>query len=112
MPFTGKLRLTIVEALGLKPTELLIRNSIIKNTSIDPYVYITVDDSLAVDKTTAKERTFNPIWNEVFSICLLDAKSLQLTVFNDSLITDDDFLANCSISFDEFKLQAGNNEFD
>jgi len=102
MPFTGTLRLKIVEASDLKPTQISMRHSISKSQGmlIDPFVNIAVDESTTA-KTTAKSRTFKPVWNEAFDISLLDAKNLQLTVFHKSAFPNDEFVANCSISFDE-----------
>lgn len=112
MPFTGHLKLTILEATGLQLTELSLRNSIIKNPSIDPYVDISVDDSLEIGKTSVNTRTSDPCWNEVFTSSLLDATSLQLTIFDQSAFPDDNFVANCSMLFDNFKLEQRNNVFD
>ena len=115
MPFTGNLRLKIVEASDLKPTQLSVRHSISKSQGmlIDPFVNIAVDES-TVNKTTAKTRTFKPVWNEVFDISLVDAKSLQLTVFHKSAFPNDEFVANCSIPLEDFLYQhdTGNTESD
>lgn len=112
MPFTGHLKLTIIEATSLQPTELSLRNSIIKNPNIDPYVDILIDDSLEIGKTTVKLRTSDPSWNEVFTSSLLSAKNLQLTIFDQSAFPDDNFVANCSLLFDNFKLEQRSNVFD
>ena len=102
MPFTGHLKIKIVEASDLKPTQLSVRHSISKNqTLIDPFVNIAVDESTLV-KTTAKSRTFKPVWNEAFEFDLIDSKSLQLNIFNKSAFSNDEFVANCSFEFDEF----------
>lgn len=114
MPFTGNLKLKIVEASDLKPTQLSVRHSISKNqTLIDPFVSITIDDA-TINKTTAKSRTFKPVWNEVFDISLIEAKNLQLTVFHKSAFSNDEFVANCSLLFDDFYSQNhhGNIESD
>lgn len=67
---------------------------------IDPFVNIAVDDS-TLEKTTAKSRTFKPVWNESFTLELIDAKVLQLTVFHKSAFSIDDFVANVSLPFED-----------
>ncbi|KAH9400648.1 Calcium-independent protein kinase C [Tyrophagus putrescentiae] len=111
MPFNGSLRLKIVEASDLRPTQVSVRHSISKSQGmmIDPFVNIAVDDSI-MGKTTVKVRTFKPVWNESFDIdSLLYAKNLQLNVFHKSPFPNDEFVANCSISFDELLQNDGNN---
>lgn len=103
MPFTGTMKIKVVEASDLKPTQLAMRHSIVKNPAmlIDPFVNIAVDES-TLERTAAKSRTFKPIWNETFSMQLIEARNLQLTVFHKSAFPDDDFVANCSLPFDDF----------
>ena len=103
MVFTGSIILKIIEASDLKPTQLSVRHLITKGQTsmIDPFVNIAIDDS-TIDKTTSKSRTFKPIWNETFDLSVIDAKCLQLTVFNRAVLSNDEFVANCSLLFDEF----------
>lgn len=104
MPFTGNLRLKITEAQNLKPSECSVRhNSVVgkgQQMLIDPYVYIAVDDNF-IDRSSTKQRTFKPIWNEYFTADVNDAQNLHLTVFHDASIPPDDFVANCSVNLDE-----------
>ncbi|GLV36153.1 Protein C kinase 98E [Carabus blaptoides fortunei] len=67
---------------------------------IDPYVSIDVDEN-HLDRSTTKPKTFDPVWNEYFVHDVRDAMTLGLTVFHDAAIPPDDFVANCSISFEE-----------
>ncbi|KAF7488393.1 Calcium-independent protein kinase C [Sarcoptes scabiei] len=110
MPFTGTMKLRIVEASDLRPTQLSFRHVLGKNQSmvIDPFVNIAVDDSV-LEKTTTKSRTFKPVWNENFNLEVIDAKQLQLTVFHKSAFPGDEFVANCSLPFDDY-LQEKSNE--
>ena len=62
---------------------------------------IAVDDA-TIDKTTAKSRTFKPCWNETFDLSVIEARSLQLTVFNRAVLSNDEFVANASLSFEDF----------
>lgn len=67
---------------------------------IDPYVTIDVDET-HVAQTTTKQKTFSPVWNESFEHSVENAKTLTLTVFHDAAIPPDDFVANCSIPFED-----------
>ena len=111
MPFTGTLKLKIVEAADLKPTQLSVRHVLGKNQSmvIDPFINVAVDDSV-MERTTAKSRTFKPVWNESFNLELIEAKTLQLTVFHKSALSEE-FVANCSLTFDEIQEKHEDNDF-
>lgn len=67
---------------------------------IDPYVTLDVDEG-HVAQTTTKQKTFDPVWNEFFENSVENAKTLTLTVFHDAAIPPDDFVANCSIPFED-----------
>lgn len=67
---------------------------------IDPYVSIDVDEN-HLDRSTTKPKTFDPVWNEYFVHDVQNAMTLGLTVFHDAAIPPDDFVANCSISFED-----------
>ncbi|CAL1292999.1 unnamed protein product [Larinioides sclopetarius] len=102
--FTGTMKLKICEAVDLRPTEFSTRhaNVVGKNTPmlIDPYVAVDVDE-IHVDRSSTKQKTFKPVWNEFFSTDIHSGQNLGLTVFHDAAIPPDDFVANCNISFDE-----------
>lgn len=103
MPFSGNLRVRIVEALDLKPTDFAVRHPGLgkgQQMLIDPYVNISVDDNY-IDRSSTKQRTFKPVWNENFSANVIEAQNLSLTVFHDAAIPPDEFVANCILSFDE-----------
>ena len=67
---------------------------------IDPYVSIDVDEN-HLDRSSTKPKTFNPVWNESFVHDVQNAVNLGLTVFHDAAIPPDDFVANCSIPFED-----------
>lgn len=105
MPFSGRIKIKVIEARELKPTEFSQRhNAMVGRASqqmlIDPYVYIVIDDNY-IDRSTTKQKTFRPIWNECFSANVLNAQNLLLTVFHDAAIPPDDFVANCTVPFDD-----------
>lgn len=77
---------------------------------IDPYVSIDVDEN-HLDRSSTKPKTFDPVWNENFSHEVQNAVNLGLTVFHDAAIPPDDFVANCSIPFQEL-LQKDKDSLD
>ncbi|XP_046444312.1 calcium-independent protein kinase C-like [Daphnia pulex] len=103
--FTGTLKVKLVEAVDLRPTDFQRRHNVglagklVENT-MDPYVFIDIDE-VHVHRTTTKQKTFCPTWNETFQSEVQSGTNLGLTVFHDAAIPPDDFVANCSISFDE-----------
>lgn len=105
--FSGTVKVTICEACGLRPTDFQRRHTMTvtfggkqEDQPIDPYVSIDVDDN-HLDRSSTKPKTNDPVWNENFSHEVVNAESLQLTVFHDAAIPPDDFVANCSIPFEE-----------
>lgn len=107
--FTGTLKLTIIEAIELKPTEYSTRHGNVVSKSLDPYVSIDVDD-IHIDRTSTKQKNFHPIWNENFCTEVHNAQSLLLTVFHDAAIPPDDFVANCSIIIDDIHNDRRNKD--
>lgn len=67
---------------------------------IDPYVAIDVDEN-HLDRSSTKPKTFDPLWMESFTHEVQSAMNLGLTVFHDAAIPPDDFVANCTIPFEE-----------
>jgi novel protein kinase C epsilon type len=102
--FTGSLKVKVCEALDLRPTDFQTRHSISLAKGdqhlIDPYVAVDVDEN-HVDRTTAKPKTNKPVWNETFKYEVSNGQALGLTVFHSAAIPPDDFVANCSIPFEE-----------
>ncbi|RZF43080.1 hypothetical protein LSTR_LSTR001258 [Laodelphax striatellus] len=96
--FSGTVRVKLCEATGLRPTDFQTRLGLWDH--IDPYVAIDVDEN-HLDRSTTKPKTFDPVWNEFFTHDVQNAVNLGLTVFHDAAIPPDDFVANCTISFEE-----------
>lgn len=116
--FTGTLKLKICEAMDLRPTEFATRHANVvgkqQTMLIDPYVAVDVDE-IHVDRSSTKQKTFKPVWNEFFTTEVHNGQNLGLTVFHDAAIPPDDFVANCNISFDELlnsAKESGKNESD
>lgn len=103
MKFNGDLRLRIGEAVDLKPTTFSLRHSVIFNKSrptLDPYVVVKVDD-VKIGQTHAKHKTSSPTFNEEFCHKVSNGIRIELAVFHDSSIGYDDFVANCTIQFED-----------
>lgn len=101
--FNGSMTLKICEAHDLKPTDCSTRHQIAKGALlIDPYISVDVDDN-EVARTTTKTKTLTPVWNENFVTEVHNGRTIGLTVFHDAAIPPDDFVANCSIPFEEIK---------
>lgn len=104
--FTGTVKLKICEAVDLRPTDFQQRHKNMgfgkpdEQQPIDPYVSIDVDEN-HIDRSSAKAKTFKPVWNECFTTEVQNAVNLGLTVFHNAAIPPDDFVANCSIAFEE-----------
>ncbi|CAN9502139.1 unnamed protein product [Ophioblennius macclurei] len=101
MKFNGLLKLRIGEAVGLKPTTFSQRHSVIFNKpapSLDPYVVVKVDD-FKIGQTLTKQKTNQPTYNEEFCLNVNDGRHIELAVFHDTPIGYDDFVANCTIQF-------------
>ncbi|KAG8177378.1 hypothetical protein JTE90_015932 [Oedothorax gibbosus] len=103
-PFSGTIKLKVCEAVDLRPTEFATRHAPVVGKSqpmlIDPYVAVDVDE-IHVDRSTTRQKTFRPVWNESFTTEVHSGQTLGLTVFHDATIPPDDFVANCNVSFEE-----------
>ncbi|XP_022130379.2 protein kinase C isoform X1 [Pieris rapae] len=102
--FSGTVRVKVCEATGLRPTDFQKRHNMTfgkpDDQPIDPYVSIDADEH-HLDRSTTKPKTFDPVWNETFSHEVQNATNLCITVFHDAAIPPDDFVANCTIPFED-----------
>ena len=101
--FNGSIKLKICEAVELKPTDFATRHQVGVNKSlslIDPYISVDVDE-VHIAKTTTKPRTFKPTWNEEFTTEVHHGQQIGLTVFHDAAILPDEFVANCTVAFED-----------
>lgn len=110
--FSGSLKVKIGEAVDLKPTRCALRHSISsKNYQLlDPYVLVKVDNR-RVGQTVTKQKTSRPTFNEDFSTRIWRSSEIELTVFHDTPIGYDDFVANCTLQFEEL-LKNGTKTFE
>ncbi len=112
--FNGTIRMRVCEAVDLKPTDFSTRHSVSSKDSkkgvtvIDPYIIITVDDQ-HVGRTTTKQKTVKPSWNEDFDSKVQNGENVLLTVYHSSIIPPDDFVANCTVPIEDL-LQNGVNK--
>lgn len=111
--FNGLLRIKICEAADLKPTAWSLRHAVGPKTQtflLDTYIALNVDDS-RVGQTSTKQKTNNPVWNDEFVTEVQDGRKIELSVFHDAPIGYDDFVANCTIQFEEL-LQNNSRHFE
>lgn len=104
--FTGSLKLIVSEAEDLRPTDFALRHQVVglitksQQQLLDPYISIDVDDTL-LGRTTTKQKTLKPVWNEEFTTEVRNGQNICLTVFHDAAIPPDEFVANCNIAFED-----------
>jgi len=98
--FTGTLKLKLVEAHDLRPTDFSTRHATAVSKTLDPYVSIDVDEN-HIYRSSTKSKTFRPQWNESVTHAVSQAENLTLTVFHDAAIPPDDFIANCNLTFED-----------
>jgi novel protein kinase C epsilon type len=101
--FSGCIKVKVIEAENLKATDYSKRISFNSNMLISPYVQMDVDEEHNVGRTLTKVRNVQPTFNEDFSIQVKDGRVLNCTIFHDSALPPDEFVANCSINLHEFK---------
>uniref|UniRef100_A0A8C1R8A3 Protein kinase C n=1 Tax=Cyprinus carpio TaxID=7962 RepID=A0A8C1R8A3_CYPCA len=111
--FNGMLKIKVCEALDLKPTPWSLRHAVGPKTQtflLDTYIALNVDDS-RVGQTSTKQKTNSPAWNDEFVTEVYDGKKIELSVFHDAPIGYDDFVANCTIQFEDL-LQNSSRHFE
>lgn len=105
--FNGSMKVKICEAVDLRPTDFSTRHQMTvgnKNLppTIDPYISLDVDE-MHFARTTTKIKTTKPIWNEDFDTQVHNGQVIGMTVFHDAAIPPDEFVANCTLPFDDLK---------
>ncbi|OCT68493.1 hypothetical protein XELAEV_18039795mg [Xenopus laevis] len=102
MRFNGSLKLKIGEAVELQPTRWSMRHSVFKKGSylLDPYITINVDEC-RIGQTSIKHRTNKPTYNEEFCVTVSEGSKVELAVFHETPIGYDDFVAHCTLGFEE-----------
>ncbi|XP_026103346.1 protein kinase C eta type-like [Carassius auratus] len=112
MKFNGYLKLRIGEAVDLKPTTTSLRHAVMfskANQTMDPYIVVKVDE-YKIGQTHTKQKTNMPTYNEEFSVNVNNGKQVELAVFHDAPIGYDDFVANCTIQFDDLMKSTNREE--
>ncbi|KAL5009255.1 hypothetical protein ScPMuIL_014836 [Solemya velum] len=105
--FNGSMKVKICEAVDLRPTDFSTRHQMTvgnKNLppSIDPYISLDVDE-MHFARTSTKIKSTKPIWNEDFDTQVHNGQVIGMTVFHDAAIPPDEFVANCTLPFDDLK---------
>ncbi|XP_016084867.1 protein kinase C eta type-like [Sinocyclocheilus grahami] len=112
MKFNGYLKLRIGEAVDLKPTTTSMRHAVMfskANQTLDPYIVVKVDE-YKIGQTHTKQKTNMPTYNEEFSVNVNNGKQVELAIFHDAPIGYDDFVANCTIQFDDLMKSTNSEE--
>jgi novel protein kinase C epsilon type len=107
--FNGSAKLRIIDAENLKATDYSTR--IFQNSTfqLSPYIHIDIDD-MPIGRTTTKHRSTNPTFNEDFMISEIHSGHLiSFTVFHDSALPPDEFVANCSLALCDLKQNNGSD---
>ncbi|CAN0255479.1 unnamed protein product [Lampetra fluviatilis] len=112
--FSGSLRVRVRGAVALRPTPWSQRLSLSPRaqgtTLLDPYVAVNVDET-RIGQTQTRSRSNDPRWDEEFWTEVHNGRCIQLAVFHDTPLGYDDFVADCTLSFDEL-LQRGDTHFE
>jgi novel protein kinase C epsilon type len=66
----------------------------------DPYIAVDVDE-VPLARTQTKPKTLAPVWNEEMNSQVQNGQSIGFTVFHDSAIPPDEFVANCTVAFED-----------
>uniref|UniRef100_A0A8C1YKL6 Protein kinase C n=1 Tax=Cyprinus carpio TaxID=7962 RepID=A0A8C1YKL6_CYPCA len=112
MKFNGYLKLRIGEAVDLKHTTTSMRHAVMfskVNQTLDPYIVVKVDE-YKIGQTHTKQKTNMPTYNEEFSVNVNNGKQVELAVFHDAPIGYDDFVANCTMQFDDLMKSTNREE--
>ena len=98
--FTGTMKMKLCEAVGLRATDKQRKFWQEESPILDPYIQLDIDEKY-LTRSTTKTKTFDPVWNESFEHEVHNAMILGLTVFHNAALQPDDFVANCSVPFEE-----------
>uniref|UniRef100_A0A6I8NIF8 Protein kinase C n=1 Tax=Ornithorhynchus anatinus TaxID=9258 RepID=A0A6I8NIF8_ORNAN len=111
--FNGQLKIKVCEAVSLKPTAWSLRHAVGPRPQtflLDPYIALNVDDS-RIGQTATRQKTNSPAWHDEFVTDVCNGRKIELAVFHDAPIGYDDFVANCTIQFEDL-LQNGSRHFE
>ena len=107
--FNGSAKVKIIEAESLKATDYstrIFQNSVFQ---LSPYVHLDIDDTVPIGRTQTKHRNQNPTFNEEFQFDVQSGYMLNITVFHDSALPPDEFVANCNILLTQIKIDHPND---
>lgn len=113
MLFNGTVKVKVIEARDLRPTEWSKRFSNADGSSqgslLDTYANVDCDE-YHIGRTQVKPKTNTPVWNEQFaSTEVHTARALGFSLFHNSTMPPDDFVANCRIPIEELRIASTND---
>ena len=99
--FNGRMQLKIIEADNLRATDHSTRYFPQNQSAVyvSPYISVDIDD-LPLGRTHTKEKTTTPAYNEEFSSDVINGQQLHFTIFHDAALPPDEFVADCTIKFE------------
>ncbi|CAB3398223.1 unnamed protein product [Caenorhabditis bovis] len=111
MLFTGTLRVRVVEARQLRPTEWSRRFTQNESAAVTLDTYVNVDwDEYAMGKTAVRPKTNEPRWNEEFiANDVHQGRAIGFSIFHSCVMPPDDFVANTRIPFEDLKIGTSND---
>ncbi|CAJ0582778.1 unnamed protein product, partial [Mesorhabditis spiculigera] len=110
MLYSGSIKIRVIEARGLRPTEWSKRFSTqSESQGIDAYVNVDWDE-YHIGRTNVRSKTCAPAWNEEFPTAEVHSgRAVGFTIFHNCVMPPDDFVANCRVQFDQLKAEALND---
>jgi Ca2+-dependent lipid-binding protein len=104
-PFTRLgLRITVVEARGLVNSDLI--------TKSDPYCVVTLGESSQTFKTSVKENTLAPVWNETVEFVVTNPQTEVLKVgIRDKDVAFDDNIGSVEVPIAKFADLRGRDDW-
>jgi len=115
--FTGSLKVKICEAKDLQLTERMKRYVGVAGVksplelTLDPYVILEINER-QMHKTAPKQKSFSPVWNEIYEDVVAGGTVLGFKVFHDNAVGDDDFVANADLPFEDLLADGPQNKHD
>ncbi|KAG9287576.1 hypothetical protein G9A89_019637 [Geosiphon pyriformis] len=90
----GELRVCVVEARELTDKDIVGKS--------DPYVELWIDEKYK-QRTTTKDNTLNPIWNETFHFNIPNHKKhiLHIRVLDSDVATSDDTIGTAKVDLQD-----------
>ena len=104
--FNGRAKIKVIEAQNLKATDFSTRFQT-SSFVLCPYIYLDIDE-LPIGRTQTVNKNSNPSFLHEFVVDVHSGCQLNFNIFHDARLPPDEFIANCSIKFDEIASKGKN----